>query len=108
MRHPAFAGDVTRDDLVAWYRANRARTRELFDLIVPDAYFERPIGLRNPIVFYEGHLPAFSVNTLVKLKNQRKGVDDRLETLFARGIDPADEASVQSPTDVWPSREEVH
>jgi gamma-glutamyl hercynylcysteine S-oxide synthase len=107
MRHPAFTGDVTRDDLVAWYRTNRARTRELFDLVVPDAYFDRPIALRNPIVFYEGHLPAFSVNTLVKLNNRREGIDARLETLFARGIDPEDETSVRSPTDVWPSREEV-
>jgi gamma-glutamyl hercynylcysteine S-oxide synthase len=108
MRHPAFAGDVTRDDLVAWYRANRARTRELFDLVVPDAYFDRPIPLRNPIVFYEGHLPAFSVNTLVKLTHGRKGIDERLETLFARGIDPEDESAVRSPTELWPSREEVH
>ena len=107
MRHPAFAGDVTRDDLLAWYRANRTRTRELFDLVVPDAYFDRPIPLRNPIVFYEGHLPAFSVNTLVKLTLNREGIDERLETLFARGIDPEDETAVRSPTDVWPSREEV-
>lgn len=107
MRHPAFAGDVTREDLLSWYRANRARTRELFDLVVPEAYFDRPIALRNPIVFYEGHLPAFSVNTLIKLTLNRKGIDDRLETLFARGIDPEDETAVRSPTDLWPSREEV-
>ena len=107
MRHPAFAGDVTRDDLLAWYRANRARTRELFDLVLPGAYFDRPIALRNPIVFYEGHLPAFSVNTLIKRTKNRRGIDERLETLFARGIDPEDEASVQSPADLWPSREEV-
>ncbi len=107
MRHPAFAGEVTREDLVAWYRANRARTRELFDIVLPEAYFDRPISLRNPIVFYEGHLPAFGVNTLVKLTLKRKGIDERLETLFARGIDPADEAAVKSPTDVWPSREQV-
>lgn len=107
MRHPAFAADVTRDDLLAWYRANRARSRELFDLVVPDAYYDRPIPLRNPIVFYEGHLPAFSVNTLVKLTLKRDGIDERLETLFARGIDPADETAVRSPTEVWPSREEV-
>jgi len=107
MRHPAFAGEVTRDDLLAWYRTNRARTHELFELVVPDAYYDRPIPLRNPIVFYEGHLPAFSVNTLVKLTLQRKGIDERLETLFARGIDPEDETAVRSPTDVWPSRDEV-
>ncbi|MGZ5443352.1 MAG: SUMF1/EgtB/PvdO family nonheme iron enzyme [Thermoanaerobaculia bacterium] len=107
MHHPAFAADVTRADLLAWYRANRARSRELFDLVVPDAYFDRPIALRNPIVFYEGHIPAFSINTLLKLTLHRKGIDEGLETLFARGIDPEDETAVRSPTDVWPSREEV-
>src|SRR3954464_3632997 len=85
----------------------RARTRALFDLLVDEAYYDRPIALRNPIVFYEGHLPGFAVNTLVKLALKRGGVDARLETLFARGIDPADEAAVRSPTDIWPLREEV-
>jgi iron(II)-dependent oxidoreductase len=107
MRHDAFPAGVTRDELVAWYREARARTRTLFDAVAPEAYYERPIALRNPIVFYEGHLPGFSVNTLVKLALRREGVDARLETLFARGIDPEDEAAVRSPTDVWPEREEV-
>lgn len=108
MRHPAFAGDVTRDDLVEWYRRNRALSRQLFELVVPDAYYDRPIPLRNPIVFYEGHLPAFSVNTLIKRTQGRKGIDEHLELLFARGIDPADETAVRNPTERWPSREEVH
>ncbi|HEX2061675.1 MAG TPA: SUMF1/EgtB/PvdO family nonheme iron enzyme, partial [Thermoanaerobaculia bacterium] len=107
MRHHAFPGGITREGLVGWYRAARARTRQLFDLIRPEAYYDRPIALRNPIVFYEGHLPAFCVNTLVKLALKREGIDERFETLFARGIDPEDEASAKSPTDVWPSREEV-
>ena len=107
MRHPAFPAGITRENLVAWYRANRARTRQLFDIVAPEAYYERPIALRNPIVFYEGHLPGFSVNTLVKLALKRDGVDARLEMLFARGIDPEDEAAVRSPTDVWPARGEV-
>lgn len=89
------------------YRAARARSRELFDIVTPDAYYERPIPLRNPIVFYEGHLPAFAVNTLIKLSFGGRGIDDGFETLFARGIDPEDEASAKSPTDLWPAREEV-
>ncbi len=107
MRHQAFPDGITREDLVAWYRTSRARTRQLFEIVAPVAYYERPIALRNPIVFYEGHLPGFAVNTLVKLALKRNGVDARLETLFARGIDPEDEAAVRSPTDVWPAREEV-
>ena len=107
MRHQAFDGQITHDILVDWYRRARSRTRELFALIDPSAYYDRPIPLRNPIVFYEGHLPAFAVNTLIKLTLQQPGIDERLEHLFARGIDPEDEASAKTPTDVWPSREEV-
>ena len=97
----------TISDPVACFRAARRRTRELFEIIVPEAYYDRPIALRNPIVFYEGHLPAFAVNTLLKLAHGRKGLDDHFETIFARGIDPADEASATTPTDVWPEREQV-
>ena len=61
---PALALD--RQHLLDWYRRNRARSRQLFDLLDPDAYYTRPIALRNPIVFYEGHLPAFSVIALLK------------------------------------------
>jgi gamma-glutamyl hercynylcysteine S-oxide synthase len=107
MQHNAFDGEVTHDDLVAWYRRIRARTRSLYELITEDAYYDRPIPLRNPLVFYEGHLPAFAVNTLVKLTHKRPGIDARFETLFARGIDPADEASAKTPTDLWPTRAEV-
>src|SRR5687767_13466584 len=107
MRHQAFEGEVTPDILVDWYRRVRSRTRELFELIREDAYYDRPIRLRNPIVFYEGHLPAFAVNTLIKLTLKRPGIDDQFETLFARGIDPEDEAAAKPPTDVWPSRAAV-
>ncbi|MBM3817565.1 MAG: ergothioneine biosynthesis protein EgtB [Acidimicrobiia bacterium] len=86
----------------------RARTRALFALVDEGAYFDRPIPLRNPIVFYEGHLPAFAVNTLVKKGLGRPGIDGRLEEIFARGIDPATEAAaVARGNPAWPSRETV-
>ena len=99
-----------RAALVDWYRRNRERSRQLFELIDPSAYYSRPISLRNPIVFYEGHLPAFSLISLVKRGLGRPGVDERLETLFARGIDPdaEDQAAPRSGADTrWPSRDEV-
>ncbi len=42
----------TQRDFVEWYLANRQRSRALFDLLDPDAYFLKPIPLRNPVVFY--------------------------------------------------------
>ena len=53
------------------------RSAQLFDIVQPEAYYSRPIALRHPIVFYEGHLPAFSLNTLVKKGLGRPGVDER-------------------------------
>jgi iron(II)-dependent oxidoreductase len=86
----------------------RARTRALFALLDDSAYYTRPIPLRNPIVFYEGHLPAFAVNTLVKRALGRAGIDGRLEEIFARGIDPETEATAIARGDpAWPARATV-
>jgi gamma-glutamyl hercynylcysteine S-oxide synthase len=90
------------------FRRIRARTRMLFDVLEESVYHERPIPLRNPIVFYEGHLPAFAVNTLLKRGLGRPGIDDRLEQIFARGIDPDTEAAaIARGNPAWPSRAEV-
>jgi len=91
------ATDTLRAELVQRYRRDRARTRELFSLLSDNAYYSQPIALRHPIVFYEGHLPGFSFNTLVKRALGRASIDARLEALFARGIDPAESAAVPSP-----------
>src|SRR6478672_9813311 len=94
-----------------WYRRNRARSEAIFDLIEPSAYYSRPIALRNPIVFYEGHLPAFSVIAFLRRGLGRPPVDARLEQLFARGIDPESEESAvprSGASTVWPPRAEVH
>jgi ergothioneine biosynthesis protein EgtB len=104
----AIATGLDRAALVEWYRRNRERSRQLFDIVQPEAYYSRPISLRHPIVFYEGHLPAFSLNTLVKKGLGRPGIDEGLERLFARGIDPENEASARtSQRTEWPSRAEV-
>jgi gamma-glutamyl hercynylcysteine S-oxide synthase len=113
------AARLDRGPLVAWYRRNRERSRTLFDLLADDAYYAQPISLRHPLVFYDGHLPGFSFNTLVKKALGRPSIDARLETLFARGIDPHENApaagsaspSQQPPAtslrSQWPSRDEV-
>ena len=89
-----------------WFRRNRERSRAWFDLVTDEAYLARPIDLRHPLVFYEGHLPAFNVNTLIKRGLGLAGVDDELERLFERGIDP-DEDHVGGEVQRWPSRSRV-
>jgi iron(II)-dependent oxidoreductase len=102
----------TRPALIDWYLRNRARSKALFDLVSEEAYYSRPITLRHPIVFYEGHLPAFSFNTLVKRGLGRPSIDAGLETLFARGIDPHEAAGngsgdARDAREGWPTRDAV-
>jgi gamma-glutamyl hercynylcysteine S-oxide synthase len=91
---------------ISWYRRNRARSRQLFDMLPEQVYYSRPIALRHPIVFYEGHLPGFSFNTLVKKGLGGESIDPGLETLFARGIDPHESHSGGASA-AWPAREAV-
>jgi iron(II)-dependent oxidoreductase len=98
---------LDRAALCDWYVRNRRRSRAIFDSVRPEAYSDRPIALRNPICFYEGHLPAFSVNTLVKRGLGRPGVDAAYEVLFERGIDPENEAAVPGAARNWPRREAI-
>ena len=90
------------------YLANRARTAELFSLFAADAYEERPIPLRHPPVFYQGHIPSFSFQKLVREALGGAPIDAGLERLFARGIDPADaiDAGRHAP-ESWPIRGQV-
>ena len=98
---------IDREGMVVWYQKARKRTRQLFEIPLDEVWHERPIPLRNPIVFYEGHLPAFAVNTLVKFAQRGQGINAHFESLFERGIDPEDETAVRDPAETWPTREEV-
>jgi len=81
------------------------RTESIFDLIQPEAYYEKPIPLRHPIVFYEGHLPGFTWNTLFRKVLGEPSFNPELDILFARGIDPADTNTANALNQkLWPDR----
>ncbi len=67
----------------AWRRSDR-----IFDLLAPEALYERPIALRQPFLFYVGHLPAFGFNQVIAGLLGRTSPHAELDQLFARGIDP--------------------
>ncbi|HEV8020803.1 MAG TPA: SUMF1/EgtB/PvdO family nonheme iron enzyme [Candidatus Lustribacter sp.] len=99
---------LDRAALVDRFRAGRARSAALFASIAPSAYYDAPIPLRHPFVFYDGHLPAFAFLVLHERALHGAPVDERLEKLFERGIDPSsiDAASRHRRND-WPDRSDV-
>jgi len=85
----------------AWQRSDA-----LFALLPPGAWTERPIALRQPFVFYLGHLPAFGCNQLLRGVLGEPGVRADFELLFERGIDPLDAADVPAEPP-WPPLAEI-
>jgi iron(II)-dependent oxidoreductase len=100
--------DISRAYLLDRYRRNRERSARIFAIPDEGAFTERPIPLRHPLVFYEGHLPAFSFLTLNERALGEPPLDPELERLFERGIDPSSQeaAAAHDRTD-WPSRERI-
>jgi formylglycine-generating enzyme required for sulfatase activity len=99
---------LSRPALADWYRRNRERSAQIFALVDAGAYYDRPIPLRHPFAFYEGHLPAFSFLVLNERGVGETPLDRRLEKLFERGIDPSGEGEARKHTrSDWPSKAEI-
>lgn len=99
---------IDRDALADWYRRNRERSAQIFALVDPAAYYSRPIPLRHPFAFYEGHLPAFSFLVVNERALSEPPIDPKLEKLFERGIDPGstDAARAHERSD-WPAKDQI-
>jgi formylglycine-generating enzyme required for sulfatase activity len=99
---------LDRSALIDRYRRGRARSAAIFASLAEDAYYDAPIPLRHPFVFYDGHLPAFAYLVLHERAIGGLPIDPRLERLFERGIDPAGlDAAAKHRRDDWPDRATV-
>lgn len=84
-----------------------SRSDALFALVDDGAFGERPIPLRQPIVFYVGHLPAFLWNQLGRGALRLAPLRADFEALFERGIDPLDVGPEGLPAAEWPPLAEI-
>ncbi len=66
----------------------RRRSDALFEIVQPEALYDRPIPERHRIVFYIGHLEAFDWNLLHETPLGLRSFDPEFDRLFAFGIDP--------------------
>ena len=66
----------------------RRQSDALFDIVRPDAMYDRPIPERHRIVFYTGHLEAFDWNLLHENALGLRTFHPEFDRLFAFGIDP--------------------
>jgi ergothioneine biosynthesis protein EgtB len=92
--------------MLARLRAAWRRSDQLFGLLRPSAWLAQPIPLRQPFVFYLGHLPAFAWNHLGRRGFGAPPIDAGFEALFERGIDPVDVDSYAASA-AWPEVPDV-
>jgi iron(II)-dependent oxidoreductase len=92
--------------LVDELKRARRETDTLFEMVRPEALYDRPIPERHRIVFYIGHLEAFDWNLLAGAFGL-KPFDPEFDRLFAFGIDPVDGGLPADSPDDWPSLEYV-
>ena len=101
-------GSALRAELIPRFESAWKRSDALFACIAPDALLTRPIKLRQPFLFYLGHLPAFAWNQVGRGVLGRPALDERFDKLFARGIDPVGvDATAEVDPSSWPAAPEV-
>jgi len=85
----------------------RAQSDALFEIIRPEAFYERPIPERHRIIFYLGHLEAFDWNLFGRELPGLKPFAPGFDQLFAFGIDPVNGGLPDDQPEDWPKRDEV-
>lgn len=85
----------------------RQKSDSLFEIVRPEALYDRPIPERHRIVFYIGHLEAFDWNLLHENIFGLKSFHPEFDRLFAFGIDPVGGGLPTDQPSNWPSLELV-
>ena len=96
--YPTLRHDLTEQLVLA-----RQQTDALFDLVEPDALYERPISERHRIIFYIGHLEAFDWNLFRERALGLTAFHPEFDRLFAFGIDPVGGGLPTDQPSDWPS-----
>lgn len=80
----------------------------LFKCLANDeAYYVKPIPLRHPLIFYFGHTATFFVNKLLLTRMIDQRIDQRLESIFAVGVDEMSWDDLDETNYEWPTVSEV-
>ncbi len=100
------AAPTLHPTLLSRLQAARSRTDELFRLLPPGSFYDRPIAERHRLIFYLGHLEAFDWNLLAEPLDLAPH-DAEFDKLFAFGIDPVGGGLPTDTPKDWPTIAQV-
>ncbi|OIN12736.1 5-histidylcysteine sulfoxide synthase [Oceanisphaera psychrotolerans] len=106
-RTPLLTGtsvEQKREEIRRYFHQTFTLYEQLFDCINCDqAYYLRPEPLRHPLIFYFGHTAVFFINKLLLGKYHDRRLNERLESMFAIGVDEMSWDDLDSTHYDWPT-----
>jgi len=111
LRTPSLTGhDVAakRKEISAYFNATFECYESLFETLASDlAYYQKPIPLRHPLIFYYGHTATFFINKLILSGLIDKRINPQFESMFAIGVDEMSWDDLDESNYQWPNVAEV-
>lgn len=111
LRTPLLTGnnvDSKRVEIAAYFNATFERYESLFETLADaQAYYQKSIPLRHPLIFYYGHTATFFVNKLLLAGLIDKRIDPKFESMFAIGVDEMSWDDLDDAHYDWPTVVEV-
>ena len=110
-RTPILSGEnieEKREEIRAYFHSTLDRTELLFETLNgEEAYYEKPIPLRHPLIFYLGHTSTFFINKLLIAGLVKERINPKMESMFAVGVDEMSWDDLDTSNYDWPSINEV-
>lgn len=100
--------EATRNEVHAYFLSTFNRYEQLFETLVNEqAYHQKPIALRHPLIFYFGHTSTFLMNKLLLAGLLKERINPKFESMFAVGVDEMSWDDLNDANYDWPSSAEV-
>jgi len=96
--------DDKRKEIALYFTNTFDTYTGLFDVLRDDAgFYQKPIPLRHPLIFYLGHTATFFINKLLLAKLIPERIDAHMESIFAVGVDEMSWDDLSEDNYDWPS-----
>lgn len=100
--------EAKRDEIKSYFEHTFNLYESLFGLISHNqGYYQKADLLRHPLIFYYGHTAVFFINKLKLAKLIDNGIDAKLESICAVGVDEMSWDDLNEAHYDWPSIQEV-
>lgn len=111
LRTPVLIGsdiDEKRQQIAEYFSQTFEQYESLFETLVNEqAFYQKPIPLRHPLIFYYGHTATFFINKLLLAGLVEQRINPKFESMFAIGVDEMSWDDLNEAHYDWPSVAEV-